>query len=77
MGDYRIPRFSDVPPIDTVYLDNLTNGQMPRGRGEMPLVPTVGTIANAVYDAVGLRFHTLPMTPERVLEGLARMMNDE
>jgi len=77
MSDYRIPRFSDVPPIDTAYFDNVTDGQLPRGCGEMPLVPTIGAIANAVYDAVGLRFHTLPMTPERVLAGLAGMMNDE
>jgi CO/xanthine dehydrogenase Mo-binding subunit len=72
MSDYRIPRFSDVPPIDTRYFDNVTKGTMPRGCGELPVVPTIGAIANAVYDAVGLRFHTLPMTPERVLEGLRR-----
>jgi nicotinate dehydrogenase subunit B len=77
LSDYRVPRFSDVPVIDTVYFDNVTKGKMPRGCGELPVVPTIGAIANAVYDAVGLRFHTLPMTPERVLEGLARMMNDE
>jgi CO/xanthine dehydrogenase Mo-binding subunit len=70
MSDYRIPRFSDVPPIETVYFDNVTKGKMPRGCGELPVVPTIGAIANAVYNAVGLRFYTLPMTPTRVLEGL-------
>ncbi len=72
LSDYRVPRFSDVPPIDTDYFDNVTKGQMPRGCGELPVVPTIGAIANAVYDAVGLRFYTLPMTPERVLEGLQK-----
>jgi CO/xanthine dehydrogenase Mo-binding subunit len=70
MADYHIPRFSDVPPIDTVFLDNLIKQERPRGCGELPVVPTVGAIANAVHHAVGIRFHTLPITPERVLTHL-------
>ncbi len=72
LSDYRIPRFSDVPPIDTHYFDNVTQGKLPRGCGELPVVPTIGAIANAVYNAIGLRFYTLPITPERVLEGLRK-----
>lgn len=70
MSGYRIPRFSDVPPIRIAFHDNVGQARQPRGCGEMPVVPTIGAIANAVHDAVGLRFHTLPMTPKRVLEGL-------
>jgi len=70
MSDYRIPRFSDVPPMRIAFLDNLGRGQQPRGCGELPVVPTIGAIANAVYNAVGLRFYRLPMTPARVLDGL-------
>jgi CO/xanthine dehydrogenase Mo-binding subunit len=68
--DYRIPRFSDVPPIDLAFLDNESRDQSPRGCGELPVPPTAAAICNAVYRAIGVRFHTLPMTPERVLAAL-------
>jgi CO/xanthine dehydrogenase Mo-binding subunit len=70
-SDYRVPRFSDCPPIDLVFLDNERPGR-PRGCGELPLPPTVAAICNAVCDASGVRFHTLPLTPERVLAALGR-----
>lgn len=70
LGDYRIPRFSDIPPIGLSFHDNLVAKPIPRGCGELPVIPTIGAVANAVYDAVGLRFHTLPITPARVLRGL-------
>lgn len=73
LSDYRVPRFSDVPPIEVSFHDNLVPNPIPRGCGELPTVPTIGAIANAVYAAVGLRFHTLPITPERVLAGLREL----
>ena len=66
---YRVPRFSDVPPIEVAFLDNQAPGS-PRGCGEMPLVPTTGAICNAVCDAIGVRIHQLPFTPERVKSAL-------
>jgi isoquinoline 1-oxidoreductase len=69
-GNYRIARMSDVPPIEVAFFDNHEPGR-PRGCGEMPLPPTVAAIANAVYDAVGVRLHEIPMTPERVQRALA------
>ncbi len=69
--DYRIPRFSDVPPIELAFLNNESAAQAPRGCGELPVIPTVGAIANAVYRAIGVRFYELPLTPQRVLAGLA------
>ncbi|MCU0304451.1 MAG: molybdopterin-dependent oxidoreductase [Thermoanaerobaculales bacterium] len=69
-GDYRIPRFSDVPEISIAFLDNEVKTPAPRGCGELPLIPTVAAIANAVTQATGVRFHVLPLTPERVLDGL-------
>jgi len=69
-ADYRIARFSDTPPIDVTFLDNEAPGS-PRGCGELPVIPTVGAICNAVYDAIGIRFYELPMTPERVRKALA------
>jgi nicotinate dehydrogenase subunit B len=71
LDDYRIPRFSDVPPIEIAFLNNAVKDNKPRGCGELPVVPTVSAICNAVYRAIGVRFYTLPLTPERVLAGLA------
>lgn len=70
LSEYRLPRFADVPEIEIAFFDEAEPGR-PRGAGEMPLVPTIGAICNAVYDAIGVRFHTLPLTPERVLAALA------
>jgi len=65
---YRITRFSDVPPIDIVLIDN--PGLPPQGCGE-PAITTVGAVlANATFDAVGARVYTLPMTPERILSAI-------
>ena len=68
-SNYQIARMSDTPPIEVVYFDNQTPGQ-PRGCGEMPLPPTTAAIANAVYNAIGVRFYELPLTPERVKAAL-------
>ncbi len=67
--DYHIPRFSDIPPVEIAFLDNFQPGS-PRGCGEMPLIPTIGAIANAVYNAIGIRFYSTPITPEKVKKAL-------
>lgn len=65
---YQITRFSDAPPIDVVLVDNPEIP--PQGCGE-PAITTVGAaLANAIYDAVGARVYTLPMTPERILAAM-------
>jgi len=72
--DYRIPVASDLPMIDTVIVE-VPNPRHPygvRGIGETPIVPPMAAIANAVRDATGLRFTTLPMSPPRVLAALDR-----
>jgi isoquinoline 1-oxidoreductase len=66
---YHIPRFSDIPPIEITFLDNYQPGS-PRGCGEMPVIPTIGAIANAVYRAIGIRFYSTPITPEKVKKAL-------
>jgi CO/xanthine dehydrogenase Mo-binding subunit len=63
---YQIPRFSWLPKIETVILDNKELD--PQGGGEPAIVTMGGAVANAIYDAVGIRMHHLPMTPERILE---------
>jgi nicotinate dehydrogenase subunit B len=71
LTDYGVPRFSDVPEIKLQFLDNEKPGK-PRGCGEMPVIPTVAAIANAVYHAIGIRFYTTPITPEKVLKALGK-----
>ncbi len=65
---YDIPRFSWLPQIETVIIDN--QDSPPQGGGEPAIVTMGGVIANAIFDAVGARLHQMPMTPARVLEAL-------
>ena len=67
---YRLPRFSSVPRIEAVLVRN--DALAPQGGGEPPITIMGAVIANAVFDATGSRQLRLPMTPERVLAGLAQ-----
>jgi len=72
--DYRVPVCSDVPNIDTVIVE-VPNPRHPygvRGVGETPIVPPMAAIANAVANAIGIRFAQLPMSPPRVLAAIER-----
>jgi CO/xanthine dehydrogenase Mo-binding subunit len=70
--DYRMPTSLDLPMIDTVIVEVANPGHPygVRGVGEMPLVPPMAAIANAIYDAVGVRMTSLPMSPGKVLEAI-------
>jgi isoquinoline 1-oxidoreductase len=67
---YQIPRFSWVPKLETVLIDN--PGMPAVGAGEPPIITMGAVVANAVYDAAGIRLRQLPMTPARVLEALKK-----
>ena len=70
--DYRMPVASDLPMIDTVIVE-VANPLHPygvRGVGEVPIVPPLATVANAMRAATGVRFTELPLSPPRVLQGL-------
>jgi CO/xanthine dehydrogenase Mo-binding subunit len=41
------------------------------GLGEPPAIPGAGAIANAIYNAIGVRIHDLPITPDKILKALA------
>jgi CO/xanthine dehydrogenase Mo-binding subunit len=71
--DYRMPVASDLPMIDTVIVEvpNPLHPYGVRGVGEVPIVPPLATIANAMRDATGVRFTQLPLSPARVLDGIA------
>jgi len=71
--DYKISRFTDVPEeLETIFIEN-EDGVGPygaKGLGEGELIPVAAAIANAVSDAVGVRVHSLPLTPEKILKAL-------
>jgi CO/xanthine dehydrogenase Mo-binding subunit len=67
---YQLPRFSWLPKIDTVLVNS---PEVPiSGGGEPPIITMGAVVANAIFDATGVRLLQLPMTPERVKEGLKR-----
>ena len=72
MGDVKTPNIQDIPELITVLVDS-PGGNGPFGSktiGEQPLPPVAPAIANAVFDAVGVRILDLPITAEKVLAAL-------
>ena len=70
--DYRVPVASDLPMIDTVVVE-VPNPAHPfgaRGVGEVPIVPPMAAMANAIQDAIGIRMTDLPMSPPKVRRAL-------
>lgn len=61
---YEIPRFSWLPKIETVLVEN--NDLAPQGGGEPAIICMGGVVANAIFDATGARLFQQPMTPDRV-----------
>jgi nicotinate dehydrogenase subunit B len=68
-GSYQIPRFSWVPEIEVVLVEN--PDLSPQGGGEPAITVMGAVVANAVHDACGARVYDLPMTPARVKDALA------
>lgn len=70
--DYRMPTALDTPMIDAVLVE-VPNPRHPfglRGVGEVPIVPPLAALANAVYHATGVRMNKLPMSPPSIVEAL-------
>jgi xanthine dehydrogenase YagR molybdenum-binding subunit len=74
MHDYKIPTTLDTPEISVVIVsegdDQISNTGV-KGIGEPAMIPTAGAIANAVYNALGVRINSLPITPDKVLQALS------
>jgi nicotinate dehydrogenase subunit B len=62
MSKYRLPRFSDVPPIEVVLLDRKDLSSA--GAGECPIVGLAPAIGNAIFQASGVRLRSMPMVPD-------------
>jgi putative selenate reductase molybdopterin-binding subunit len=70
--EYKVPYVWDVPEIKTILVEsNDPHGPFgAKGIGEAPLIPTAAAVANAVYNAIGMRIKELPITPEKILKCL-------
>jgi len=67
---YRIPRFSDVPALETVLIDRK---DLPSaGAGETPIVGLAPAVSNAIFNATGVRLRNMPMAPGGVIPELKR-----
>jgi len=74
LAQYLIPTSLDVPEVKTIILESKT-GLGPfgaKGIGEPSMTPTAAAIANAIYDATGIRFTSLPITPEKIIMALKK-----
>ena len=68
--DYRMPTALDLPMLDTIIVE-VPNPGHPygvRGVGEVPIIPPAPALHAAIYNAIGERMRTLPMSPTRILE---------
>jgi CO/xanthine dehydrogenase Mo-binding subunit len=73
LGDYKIVCVRDVPPLITSFVTS-TAGPGPfstKAVGEAGISIVAPAIANAVYDATGVRITQLPITPDKIVKGLA------
>ena len=70
-GTYPIVKFPDIPKIDVLMLPRAD--QPPMGVGESASVPSAAAIANAIFDATGVRFREPPFTPDKIRAGLGRV----
>jgi carbon-monoxide dehydrogenase large subunit len=77
-AEYKIPATMDIPEIVPIIIESFPHEEGPfgaKGLGEPVLAPTSPAIANAIYDATGVRVTSLPITPEKVLRGLGELKN--
>jgi nicotinate dehydrogenase subunit B len=62
LSKYRLPRFADMPAIESVLLDR--KDIVSAGAGETPIVGIAPAVGNAIFDAAGQRVRALPMAPQ-------------
>ncbi|WP_031358763.1 xanthine dehydrogenase family protein molybdopterin-binding subunit [Caballeronia sordidicola] len=74
-ADYTMPTADSIPTIRSGIIESIDpNGPYgAKGASETSIVPGAGAIANAVFDAIGVRINALPITPEKILAGLAEL----
>jgi len=77
LADYRAPTARDVPNIESAIVEvPVPDGPYgAKGVGEPPIVPVGPAVANAICDALGVRVHDLPITPEKIVRALKELHN--
>lgn len=65
-GSYPIFKFSDIPAVDVCLIDPMHQPSL--GAGECSSGPTCAAIANAIFDAIGVRMRAMPFTPDNVIK---------
>jgi xanthine dehydrogenase molybdenum-binding subunit len=72
LNQYLIPTAGDFPPIDVIMVE--TNDPLgpfgAKGIGEPPLPPVAPALANAIYNAIGVRFNVLPVSRDAILQAV-------
>src|SRR5688500_15709873 len=72
MLDYKSPTTLEMPPVETILVETL-DPEGPYGAkevGQGPLLPVIPAVANALFDALGVRIDEVPITPDKVLAAL-------
>jgi xanthine dehydrogenase YagR molybdenum-binding subunit len=72
MDDYKVPGCFEMPELIPIIDDGDTRNAV-IGMAEPAIIPGAGAIANAVFNATGLRITSLPITPDKILDGLAQL----
>jgi len=73
LGDYHVPVNADIPQINALFVNKADTNINPigaKGMGEIALIGMAGAVANAVYNATGIRVRDLPITPDKLLGAL-------
>lgn len=78
-AEYILPMSLDIPEIHSIIVEDPehTGPFGAKGVGEPALIPTAAAIANAICNALGLRFYDLPITPEKIIAALVPVHNDQ
>ncbi|MFX1513873.1 MAG: xanthine dehydrogenase family protein molybdopterin-binding subunit, partial [Promethearchaeota archaeon] len=79
LGRYIIPSSKDLPDIESYYIESeYPEGPFgAKGMGEQPLMGLAPAFSNAVYNAIGIRFTEIPLTPERVWSTIQELRGDK
>jgi xanthine dehydrogenase YagR molybdenum-binding subunit len=75
LHDYKMPTIMDIPEIEVIIVseaDTKISNVGAKGAGEPAMIPTPGAIANAIYNAIGVRILSMPMSPDKILTALSK-----
>ena len=75
LAEYHVPVHADIPDLDVIFLDELDDKSSPvkaKGIGELGICGVGAAVANAVYNATGVRVRDYPLTMEKILSGWSR-----